>query len=112
MAMTEQQVMAIFEDGEFTKSIIEMENPEDVQAALKAKGLDLSLEEVGAIAKEIAKASDTTLSDDDLEDVSGGFAITLALGVTTAMVAKAVIGGVGALFAVGSLTDHFTRRRW
>ncbi len=110
--MNEKQIKELFSDEAFLASILSLETPEEVQAALKEKGLDISLEEVNKIAQGITKMRDGTLSDDQLDDVSGGFAIALATGVSIYSVLFTAGGVLGAGVGLGSMVDHFTNRRW
>ena len=60
------------EDEAFVKQLVEMENPEDVQAALNAKGAEITVEEVQQIAKSLSQQAEGELDEDALEDVAGG----------------------------------------
>ena len=44
--MNEELLKEVLSDEAFAKSLIEMETPEDVQTALKEKGVDLSIEDI------------------------------------------------------------------
>ena len=80
--MDKMKIEEIFSDKEFVKELVALKDNAAVQAALKAKGLDLTEENIAAIrelmAKKIAairesmakKASE--LSAEQLEQVSGG----------------------------------------
>ena len=85
----------VFSDEAFVKSLFELEEPEDVQAALKEKGIDFTLEEVKQLGAQLAKAIEARengeetdeLSHEQLDDVAGGFdPFTLtAVGITVAV---------------------------
>ena len=60
------------EDEAFVKELVEMENPEEVQAALNAKGAEITVDEVKAIAKSLSQQAEGELDEDALEDVAGG----------------------------------------
>ena len=78
--MNEQQIKEIFSDESFVNSILEMETPQDVQKALSEKGLDLSLEEINTIQNTlINNDNEGELSEDDLENVAGGVAVTTVI---------------------------------
>ncbi len=104
--MNEQQIKELFSDEAFVSSIMEMENPEDVQKALSAKGLELSLAEIKAI-QEALSSNEGELSEDELEDVAGGVAFT-------AIISALIIGGAaaGGAFTAGKAVHKWTRRRW
>ena len=69
-------------DEEFMKSLFAMSDPKDVQAALAQRDVDLTIEELIQIKDGINRYLDEgeaafesdELSEDDLENVSGGIA--------------------------------------
>lgn len=85
-----------------------METPEDVQTALKEKGVDLSIEDIKAIQNILVNQEDGELSEDDLENVAGGsLTIMAALGIAS------IIGAaVGGTIKLGNSVNNWTRRRW
>ena len=92
----------LFQDEAFAKEVLTMQDLGDVQAALKAKGVDLSIAEIEGLGKDIKKAlakqqeqedPNAELSLEDLEDVAGGFFGT-AIFVATCLVA--IAAGAGA----------------
>ena len=70
--MDEKRAEELFADEAFVKSLLALETPEEVQAAVKAKGVDLTLDEISAIKEVLAKFTSAELSDADLENVAGG----------------------------------------
>jgi len=106
--MDQELLKKVLADSDFTKSLLNMENPEDVQAALKEKGVDITLEEINTIRKALEQQENGELSDDDLEDVAGGsLTIAAALGIA------AIIGAsVGGAIKLGEKVTEWTRRRW
>ena len=78
--LNKEQIEKVFSDEAFVKSLLELEEPEDVQAALSEKGVDFSLEEVKQIGAQISKAIEAKqngeetdeLSFEQLDDVAGG----------------------------------------
>ena len=66
-----------------------METAEEVQAALKEKGLDLSIDDILKIQKTLTSQENGELSEDEMENVAGGFAIT-------AGIVSAIAGVIGA----------------
>ena len=75
--MDENRIKEVLSNEEFVKSLMEMENAEQVQAALKGKGIELSLDEINKIQKRLAAAavSGDELDLDQLDDVAGGASV-------------------------------------
>ena len=103
--MNEALIKEIFSDEAFLKSLSEMETAEEVQAALKEKGLDLSIDDILKIQKTLTSQENGELSEDEMENVAGGFAIT-------AGIVSAIAGGIGATASGGTFVHTFTRGRW
>ncbi len=102
--MNEALIKEVFSDEAFVKSLVELESAEEVQAALKEKNLDFSLEDIAEMQTALAKRVNDEIPEDELENVAGGFAISATL---------IAIGSVGAaLFSTGSFVHEVTRRRW
>ena len=103
-----EKLMELLKDEAFAKELLNENNPEDVQAKLNAKGVDISLEEVNAIAAAMEKAAQggaaesDELSEDDLENVAGGIVITATA------VATAIFGTIG----LSLMTWDAVERRW
>jgi hypothetical protein len=72
--MDKAKAKEIFSDAAFVTSLLKIETAEEVQTALKTKGLEVSLEEVKAIGAVLEKAAENggKLSEDELENVAGG----------------------------------------
>ncbi|NPV91233.1 MAG: Nif11-like leader peptide family natural product precursor [Firmicutes bacterium] len=67
------KVQEVFSDEVFVKNLLALETPEEVQAALQKKGVDLTVEDIVKIRDLIAKKQNAgELSDEDLEGVAGG----------------------------------------
>lgn len=65
----------LIKDKDFSESIIKMETPEEVQKAFAEKGVEISKEEVQALGAIINKACEkkgAALSEEDLNEISGG----------------------------------------
>ena len=75
--MSQEELKAKMEeavkDEAFMNQLAEAENAEEAQKLFESKGISLSLEEVKALASQLKSASGE-LSDDALENVSGGLA--------------------------------------
>ena len=102
--MNLEKMKEVFSDEEFVKSLFDLETPEQVQDALEEKEIVLSTEEIcqmrdlliryqeGTLTEEEQKAmelaehyGDDELSDEELENVSGG-GIGLAIGAACVVV--------------------------
>jgi predicted ribosomally synthesized peptide with nif11-like leader len=64
-------------DQSFVEKLFSLETPEEVQRLLKAENMDFTLEEINmfkeSLVKAIAKGEGGELSDDELEEVAGGY---------------------------------------
>ncbi len=88
-----EKVEKLFNDEAFVKDLFSSETLVEMQEKLNANGLELSLDETKTFMEEIAKVvegKNDELSEEDLDDVSGGFAVTTAI-----LIAAAKIAGVG-----------------
>jgi hypothetical protein len=47
--MNEELLKDVLSDSDFAKSIAEMETPEEVQTALKNKGVEIDIDDINAI---------------------------------------------------------------
>ena len=95
-------------DKGFAESLINMETPEEVQAALKDKGISLSLEDISMVQQILENGTEGELSEDELENVAGGsLTVLAALGI-----ASLVMACVGGTVKLGNKVDSWTRRRW
>ena len=103
--MYEKKVQEIFSDEAFVNSLLAMDSPEEVQTAVKAKGLDLSIGDIEKVKAQLVSGKTDELSADDLEGVAGGFAITLAL-------VGCIATCIGATATVGGFIHTITRSRW
>lgn len=103
--MDQEKILAAVEDQAFLEKIIAMDSVEDVQAAFKKdKGIDITVEDLEAIQKVVEEKMEGELSEDDLENVSGGIAISAAIAIGTAV--------VGGIVSLGNAVNNWTRRRW
>ena len=120
--MNTERIKEVFSDEEFVKSLFELETPEEVQAALEEKEIEMTIEEIGQVrdlliryqegefTEEELKAlelvqnnEDGELSDEELENVAGG---ELIIGVL-------VVCGILLAVAVGiNVAERSTRGRW
>ena len=114
--MNEERMKEIFADEEFVKKFFGKENPEEAQALLAEKDIDVSIEELVAIKDIIVKkmqseenGESAELTEEELEDVAGGY-----LGIATIIIVSIAIPLItGTGIAMGISTNNFTTRlRW
>jgi len=68
------KLQKVLEDEAFADTLNSMKTVEEIQAALKEKNVNLTIDEVKRIGEAIrAASSDGEVSESELEDVSGGF---------------------------------------
>lgn len=79
--MTDYEATAKLEqlarDEAFMNEFLSCETPEAAQAALKEKGVDVSLEQITALGQALAADGSAELSEDQLANVSGGSFISV-----------------------------------
>lgn len=99
--MDVDRIKEVFSDEEFVKSLFELETPEEVQAALEPKGVDMSIQEIcqlrDILVMMVEKGS-TELTEEELEQVAGG-SILAAVGAA-AEIGAIVLISVAITFAV------------
>ena len=108
--MNEERIKEIFADEEFVKELFSKETPEEAQALLAEKGIDMSIDElvklkdlVAAKLQAAENGESTELTEEDLADVAGGVAVLFAI-------MGLVVVGVGVMMAIPYI--DFERRRW
>ena len=101
--MNEEKIKEVFSDKDFVESLLELETAEEVQSAISKKGIDLSISDIEVLRAQLVNNGEE-LSEEDLENVAGGFVISATL--------VAIGSCCGALFSVGSLVNNVTNRRW
>ena len=117
--MNQNHIKEVFSDEVFVKSLLELETPAEVQAALKGKGIDMSESEIISLRDEIVKQAQKIseggeLSADQLDDVAGGaFVIAGVLVATTAVAGIIAAVGISASTGLGiGLGVLIGSRRW
>ena len=70
--MDKNNMKEIFSDKDFIKELLSLEDTAAVMAALKAKGLDLSEEEVLAVRDLLAKIKSGEITAEDLKQMESG----------------------------------------
>lgn len=100
--MNEEKIKALLSDEKFVAGILELETPEDVCKAFADEGVTVTTEEIIQVKEQLASIGENNdeLSEDQLEDVSGGYFVTTL-----------ILWGVTALIGIG-IGDKVTRRRW
>ena len=100
--MNEERIKEVFSDEAFVKELFSKETPEEVQAMLEDKDIELSIDEIVKLKELLEKKvenPDAELSDEDLEDVAGG-----CYGIVVVACFVVVFGG--------SIVETATRGRW
>lgn len=100
-------------DHSLVEKLVALETSEEVQSLLKEQGLEFSFEEINmlrdVLVKTIEKGNNGELSDEDLEDVAGGIAITLA----TVGILFGIAGSVATIgFGAGNFVNNVTKGKW
>lgn len=102
--VNKKHVEEVFSDKAFVELLLEKETPEEVQAALKEKNIEISEQEILTIRDRLNSGNSDELSLNELEDVSGGIAITLLVAL--------ICGGISLLAAGAKETHQGTKGRW
>ena len=123
--MDKQQIKAVFSDEAFVMEFLALETPEEVQAALKEKDIDMTESEIVDLRDEIIKQAqkaeeDGALSLDQLDEAAGGVAPALIMVTATTLVAVSVVGTAAAAAGIGlaiggiakGIGSLFQNRRW
>lgn len=98
------KIMELENDTEFTGKLMNCDSAEKVQALYKENGVELSIEQVNDLLKSVGELilkldqNDGELTDDELEQISGGWSWLGALkGIGAGLAAAAVVIGAAAL---------------
>lgn len=99
---SEETIRQVFSDEAFVKTLFALETPEEVQSALKEKNIELSIEEILKIRDLLLNTTENggILSDEDLQQVSGGLVVCASVIVGMVLGAGLMAGG-GALAGAG-----------
>ena len=98
----EEKIKKVMSDEAYVKELLALETPEEVQASLEEKDIEMSLEEIKQAINLLSRYSEGELSEDELSEVAGGDLCTVCLVIG---IASWVVSGTG-------FTDWITRRRW
>ena len=82
--MNMEKMKEVFSDKAFVESLFELETVAEVQAALKEKDVELSEEEILSIRDLLGKVENGELSEELLEQVSGGSILAAIGGIAAA----------------------------
>ena len=98
--MNEERIREVFADEEFVKELWSKETPEEAQALLAEKDIDVSVEDLVKIKDIIAKKGQATengesaeLTEEDLADVAGGSAAVVFAFIGLVLAAEALLLG-------------------
>lgn len=110
--ISEETIREVFSDEDFVKTLFALETPEEVQLALKEKNIELSIEEILKVRDLLLKTTGNSgiLSDEDLQEVSGGAIITAIAGVVLLVGFELVAGA--AFAGTICLADWTTGGKW
>ena len=112
---SELVIREVFSDVTFVKRLFAMETPQEVQVALKEKNVELSIEEIVNTRKLLVKSAENggELSEEELQEVSGGFVVsgTLISCIAGVLAGIGVIAGAGVAGAAWG-TDAATGGQW
>ncbi|MBQ7283389.1 MAG: Nif11-like leader peptide family natural product precursor [Oscillospiraceae bacterium] len=107
--MNEERIKEVFSDEEFVKELFSKETPEEAQALLAEKEIDMSIDElvklkdlVAAKLQAAENGESTEITEEDLADVAGGVAVLFAI-------MGLVVVGVGMMMAIPYIDFE---RRW
>lgn len=73
--MDQEKLTDVLKDKAFAEKIVKLQTSEEVQAAFKEKGIEISAEEVqllGSVINKMVEKGSTELSEEDFESISGG----------------------------------------
>ena len=97
--MNKEEISEAVKDIKFVEKIMDIQSPEEIQKAFKAKGIDLSLEEsqvVISTIKKVVENESCELSEEDLSEIAGGMKLGNAQKISLAL-AGALGGAMVAL---------------
>jgi len=95
--MNEKRIKEVFSDEAFVKELVSKETPEEVQALLEDKDIEMSVSEIVKLRELLEKKAEdpnAELSDEDLEDVSGGCLGVAVIASFAVFIGAGVVNGV------------------
>ena len=115
--MNVERIKEVFSDELFVKQLLEQEDAEQVQALLMEKDIDFSIEDICKIQELMIKQLNgeinlEELSEEELEDVTGG-AVFLYITTITCLLVCTAVGAVGGAAAAGGvIVARREGKRW
>lgn len=103
----EEKITEAMRDIKFVEKIIDIRLPEEMQKAFATKEIELFTEEAQAVIstiKKLAESKPGKISDEDLEEISGGAASS-----TNSIIPLVIIGGLAASMVVANTVDKVYR---
>ena len=108
--MNEERIKEVFADEEFVKDFWSNETPEEAQALLAEKEIEVSVEELVKVRNIVdrklqatANGEATELTEEELADIAGGAVLWILMGV--------LIAATGVMMAI-PYVDIPARTRW
>ncbi len=80
----EKKIEALFGNQEFVEKLAAMETIDDMAEALQAEGVEITANELEAALVRAQKVQDGEMSEDDLDNVSGGIITPLLIAAGSA----------------------------
>ena len=115
--MNEERIKEVFSDEEFVKELFNKETPEEAQALLVEKEIDLSIDElvkikdlVDAKLQEAENGESPELTE-ELSDVAGGYLPVAAIVIVSIVIPLVTAGGIVAGVGTNNFTTRF-KLRW
>ena len=110
--MNEERIKEVFSDEEFVRELFSKETPEEAQALLVEKDIDVTIEEIVKLGEFVAKklqqienGESAELTEEELTDISGGVIVALYIGAMVAITA-------GYFIVSGLLVAKEFKGRW
>ena len=106
-----EKVINAFSDEALLDTVMKSEDMAEIQTALKAKGIDLSLDEVKKMTEQIDAQMENggELTDDQMEQVAGGVVAAFSVcTIGTLLAYKAAVAGAS---VVGSAVGGYVAKK-
>jgi hypothetical protein len=85
-----KKINELINSEEFADEIENLETIEELQAAFKNHGVEMTADEIIDLGTKIAVSGDGEISEDDLKNVAGGVNVNSALRIVARIVSKMV----------------------
>ena len=112
-AALKEKVVNAFSDEALLETVLKSEDMAEIQGALKAKGIDMSLDEVKKMTEQIdaQMENDGELTDDQMEQVAGGI-VTAFSACTLGVLLAYKAATVGASVAGSVVGGYVAKKVW